>query len=93
MGGQKKCTWCEYGNCQLVGTHKVLTVIITIILGSHLVRGSLLGDRRGILDLSYLLQRKRKWKPPLVFLPREFHGQRSLVGSSPWGHKESDMTE
>ena len=21
------------------------------------------------------------------------HGQRSLVGSSPWGHKESDMTE
>ena len=29
----------------------------------------------------------------LVFLPGEFHGQRSLVGYSPWGHKESDMTE
>ena len=28
-----------------------------------------------------------------VFLPREFHGQRSLVGYSPWGHKGSDMTE
>ena len=28
-----------------------------------------------------------------VFLPREFHGQRSLVGYSPWGHKESIMTE
>ena len=27
-----------------------------------------------------------------VFLPGEFHGQRSLVGYSPWGHKESDMT-
>ena len=26
------------------------------------------------------------------FLPREFHGQRSLVGYSPQGHKESDMT-
>ena len=26
-----------------------------------------------------------------VFLPGEFHGQRSLAGSSPWGHKESDM--
>ena len=25
--------------------------------------------------------------------PREFHGQRSLVGYSPWRHKESDMTE
>ena len=29
----------------------------------------------------------------LQFLPGEFHGQRSLVGSSPLGHKESDMTE
>ena len=26
-------------------------------------------------------------------LPGEFHGQRSLVGYSPWGCKESDMTE
>ena len=26
-------------------------------------------------------------------MPGEFHGQRSLVGYSPWGHKESDMTE
>ena len=28
-----------------------------------------------------------------VFLPGEFHGQWSLVGYSPWGRKESDMTE
>ena len=28
-----------------------------------------------------------------VFLPGEFHGQKSLVGYSPWGHKELDMTE
>ena len=27
------------------------------------------------------------------FLPGEFHGQRSLVGYSPCGYKESDMTE
>ena len=26
-------------------------------------------------------------------LPGEFHGQGSLAGYSPWGHKESDMTE
>ena len=26
-------------------------------------------------------------------LAREFHGQRSLVGYSPWGYKESDTTE
>ena len=35
----------------------------------------------------------RAWQPTPVFLPGEFHGQRSLAGYSPWGHKESDMTE
>ena len=29
----------------------------------------------------------------LVFLPGEFHGQRILVGYSPWGRKKSDSTE
>ena len=28
-----------------------------------------------------------------VFLPEKFHGQRSLAGSSLWGHKESEATE
>ena len=31
--------------------------------------------------------------PLQVFLPGEFHGQRSLADYSPWSHKESDMTE
>ena len=33
-----------------------------------------------------------EWQPT-PFLPWKFHGQRSLEGSSPWGHKELDMTE
>ena len=36
---------------------------------------------------------RRKWQPPPVFLPGESHGQRSLVGYSPRGCKESDTTE
>ena len=36
---------------------------------------------------------RSEWQLTLVFLPGEFHGQRSLAGYSPWGHKESDMTE
>ena len=36
---------------------------------------------------------RRKWQPTPVFLPGEFHGQRSLLGYSPWGRKELDMTE
>ena len=31
--------------------------------------------------------------PTPVFLTGESHGQRRLVGYSPWEHKESDMTE
>ena len=36
---------------------------------------------------------RRKWQPTPAFLPGESHGQRSLVGYSPQGHKESDTTE
>ena len=36
---------------------------------------------------------RRKLQPTLVFLPGKFHGQKSLVNYSPWGHKESDRTE
>ena len=36
---------------------------------------------------------RREWHPTPVFLPGEFHGQRSLVRYSPWGCKESDTTE
>ena len=35
----------------------------------------------------------RAWLPTQVFLPGESHGQRSLAGYSPGGHKESDMTQ
>ena len=35
----------------------------------------------------------RKWQPTPLFLPRESHGQRSLVGYSLWGCKESDTTD
>ena len=36
---------------------------------------------------------RRKWQPTPVLLPEKFHGLRSLVGYSPWRHKELDMTE
>ena len=39
------------------------------------------------------LPREGHGNPTPVFLPGKFHGQRSLVGCSPWGHKELDMTE
>ena len=36
---------------------------------------------------------KWKWYPTHISLPGKFYGQRSLVGHSPWGHKESNVTE
>ena len=36
---------------------------------------------------------RRAWQPTPVVLPEESHGRSSLAGYSPWGPKESDMTE
>ena len=36
---------------------------------------------------------RRKRQPSSVFLPGKCHGQKSLVGYSPWGGVESDTTE
>ena len=36
---------------------------------------------------------RRAWQPTPVFFPGESHGQRSLAGYSPCGHKESDTTK
>ena len=62
------------------------------------------GERRGTGDRIQLpmandlishayVMRRRRWHPTPVLLPGKSHGQRSLVGCSPWGHKESDTTE
>ena len=39
------------------------------------------------------IPQRRKWQPTPVFLPGEFHGQRSLAGYRPWGCKESDTNK
>ena len=46
-----------------------------------------------ILWLSYFFSCSYQWHPTPVLLPGKSHGQRSLVGCSPWGHWESDTTE
>ena len=36
---------------------------------------------------------RMKWQPTPVFLPGEFHGQRNLAVYSPWGYKDSNVSE
>ena len=57
--------------------------------------GSLRGghDWATSLSLFTFTQWRRQWQPTPVFLPGESHGQRRLVGYSPWGLTESDTTE
>ena len=40
------------------------------------------------LSIIILIWWRRKWQPTPKFLPGEFHGWRSLVGYSSWGHRE-----
>ena len=49
---------------------------------------AMLETRAQFLDLEDTLE--KKWQSTPVLLPGKFHG---LVSYSPWGHKESDMTE
>ena len=45
------------------------------------------------LLVSSRLKGRRQWHPTPLLLPGKSHGQRSLVGCSPWDREESDMTE
>ena len=58
---------------------------ITLPTKVHLVKAS--------FSSSYVWIYGRKWQSTPVLLPGKSHGQRSLVGYSLWGHKESDTTE
>ena len=64
-------------NADTVSVHFILTSITEIIL----------------FVIDKYSNRRRQWHPTPVLLTGKSHGERSLVGCSPWGHKESDTTE
>ena len=49
--------------------------------------------RPGFVPWVWKIPWRRAWQPTSIFLPGESHGQRSLAGYNPWGHKESDTAE
>ena len=51
------------------------------------------GDIRDAASIPGSIRKCKKWQPTPVCLPGKSYGQRSLVGYSPQGHKESDITE
>ena len=75
----------------------LLTILRTVAFGLEWVGfpGVLDGKESAcsVGNLGWKIPWRRAWQPTPVSLPGESHGQRSLVGYSPWGHKESDRTE
>ena len=61
-------------------------------LAAHLVKNQLVRQETQVQSLGGEDSLEKKWQPTPVFLPGKSHGQRRLVGYSPWGCKESDMT-
>ena len=59
-------------------------------IGDVRVQGSIPGSGRSPGEGN---GKRREWQPTLVFSPGKSHGQRNLASYSPWGHKESDVTE
>ena len=74
----KMLSWASFGTCG--------AVVKNLPANTGDTRGRFYSWVRKIL-------RSRKWKPTPLFLPGKSHGQRTLVGYYPWGHKEVDMTE
>ena len=84
-----------------------LAVFVAMLPKAHLTSHSRMSSSRWVMTPSWLSGSwrsflysssvyspwRRKWQPIPVFLPGESHGWRSLVGYSPWGHKELDTTE
>ena len=67
-----------------IGVHICFWISVFIFFGYML---------RGGITWSYSSFQRRQWHPTPVLLPGKSHGQRSLVGCSPWGRWESGTTE
>ena len=69
----------------------LLSAIVSLV--AELVNGQMPMELTQVPSLIRKTPWRRTWQPTPALLPGESHGQRSLAGYSPQGHKESDMTE
>ena len=83
----------------LVGLHRIIQLqllqhyLLVLSLVAQMVKrlSAMLETQVRCLDWEDPPEKEMESTP--VLLPGKSHGQRSLVGYSPWGHKESDTTE
>ena len=77
-------------NLRFGKTHQLVHSFRKYLLRSHYVPALILVTKDPWVRKIFW---RRAWQPTPVFLPGKSHGQRSLTGCSPWGHKESDTTK
>ena len=71
----------------------VSLILSTYKVVSHTVHCVTIFCVYGYLYVCVYIYWRRQWHPTPVLLPGKSHGQRSLVGCSPWGREEPDTTE
>ena len=84
----------EPGGLPSMGSHRVghdWSDLVAVAAAAAAAKGHSVSP--SLFKWAYSLSWRRNWQPSPVFFPRESHGQRSLVGCSPWGCKELDTTE
>ena len=79
---QKTNWWCHWGLCAFFFSTFRFFYLAIMGMGYH-----------GFYLWVGKIPWRRKWQPTPVSLPGKSHGQRSLVGCSPWGCKELGTTE
>ena len=67
--------------------------MVVLVIKNMLANAGDLRDTGSIPGLGRSDSLEKEMATHPVFLPTEFHGQRSLVGYNPWGRKELDTTE
>ena len=76
---------------------QTLNIIARIVSDSgksnHLAKPSQSESLNQEIEIGVQRHRRRQWHPTPVLLPGKSHGQRSLVGYSPWGREVLDTTE
>ena len=94
-----KC-FCENESVDFTTLRKdvqTLNIIARIVSDSgksnHLAKPSQSESLNQEIEIGVQRHRRRQWHPTPVLLPGKSHGQRSLVGYSPWGREVLDTTE
>ena len=68
-------------------------VLFRVTKGGSVIQELACMQETHVRSLSWTIPCRREWLLTPVFLPKEFHGQRSLASYNPRGCKELDMSE